>query len=175
MHVYLFDEFGVLHGPVEVGEVPGLGRLLPANAIEVEEVLPKTDTGNVWVWVNEEVTQVADHRGVVYNVATGVAEEWAKLGDLPAEYTLLEFPGPHFVWNGTDWALDVASSVQAQRNQLLEIANQATVGMADAYIAGLLSTADAKTFKAFAVYKVALSKIEQQPGYPASIDWPTSP
>jgi len=175
MHVYLFDDLGVLFGPVTLPDVPGMGTLMPSNGIETEEPLPLADEGKVWALVDEVPVQVVDNRGVVYDVTNGMAEEWVKLGELPAEYTPLPFPGPYFVWNGAEWALDVAASVQAQRNQLMDAANQATAGMSDAYIAGLLSTEDAKTFKAFAAYKVALSKIEQQPGYPTSIDWPISP
>jgi hypothetical protein len=175
MHVYLYDDLGVLFGPVTLEEIPGLGRPLPSNGVESDTLLPLADDGKVWVLTDGVPVQVADHRGTVYSVETGMAEEWNKPGDLPSEYTLIPFPGPHFVWNGTDWALDVVASVQAQRNQLLEAANKATVGMTDAYIAGLLSQEDEVTFKAFATYKVALAKIEKQPGYPDTIDWPTSP
>jgi hypothetical protein len=175
MHIYLFDDLGVLFGPAALPDVPGMGRLMPSNGIEVEELLPKADEGKVWALVDAVPVQVVDNRGVVYDVTNGVEEEWTKLGELPPSHTSLPFPGPHFVWNGSEWALDVVASVQAQRNQLMYAAHQATAGMSDAYIAGLLSDEDAKTFKAFATYKVALSKIEQQPGYPTSIDWPTSP
>lgn len=61
------------------------------------------------------------------------------------------------------------------RNHLLSAADDATAGMADAYIAGLLSDVDTETFKSFAAYKLALNKIDKQPGYPADIKWPDSP
>jgi hypothetical protein len=175
MYVYLFDELGVLYGPAEIDDVPGLGRLMPANGIEVEEELVKADEGKVWALVNEVPTQLADHRGTVYEVATGLSGEWTKLGELPAEYTLLPYPGQHYIWGGAEWVLDEVAAAKAQRNQLLDAANQATAGMADAYIAGLLDKPTTTLYKAFAAYKVALSKIEEQPGFPTTIDWPTSP
>lgn len=174
MYVYVFDELGILFGPVDP-VVPGLGRLIPSNGIELEEELVKAEEGKAWALVNDVPTQLADNRGMVYDVKTGMEVEWVKLGEVPAEYTSVPCPGPHHVWDGTEWAPDPVVQAELQRNQLMEKANQATAGMTDAFIAGLLNSADTKTFKAFAAYKLALSKIDQQPGYPTTIDWPTSP
>ncbi|MCF5700594.1 MULTISPECIES: tail fiber assembly protein [Pseudomonas] len=63
----------------------------------------------------------------------------------------------------------------ARRDELLAEADQQTVGMADAYIAGLLDADDMQRFKAFATYKLALNKIDRQPDYPQSVDWPVLP
>jgi len=70
---------------------------------------------------------------------------------------------------------ELMANAIAQRDVLLQVANERTAGMADAYIAGLLDDADTATFKAYAVYKLALNKITAQPGYPREIDWPASP
>ena len=70
---------------------------------------------------------------------------------------------------------ELKASALAQRDALLAAANESTAGMADAYIAGLLDEADTATFKAYATYKLALNKINTQPGYPATIKWPTFP
>ncbi|WP_434672710.1 tail fiber assembly protein [Pseudomonas sp. R1-15] len=67
------------------------------------------------------------------------------------------------------------AEAMAQRDIYMEAANEATIGMADAYIAGFLNEADTAKFKAFAVYKLALNKINQQPGFPGAISWPISP
>lgn len=174
MYVYLFDEQNVLSGPVDI-EVPGLGRMMPSNGIELEELLVEPEAGKSWVLVNDVPTQLANNRGTVYDVKTGMEVEWFKLGEVPPEYTSVPYPGPHHVWSGTEWAPDPVAQAELQRSLLMEKANQATAGMADAFIAGLLNSADTKTFKAFAAYKLALSKIDQQPGYPTTIDWPTSP
>ncbi|WP_085605284.1 MULTISPECIES: tail fiber assembly protein [unclassified Pseudomonas] len=63
----------------------------------------------------------------------------------------------------------------ARRDELLAEADQQTVGMADAYIAGLLDADDMQRFKAYATYKLALNKIEKQPDYPQHVVWPELP
>jgi hypothetical protein len=175
MFIYLFDALGILAGPVSLPEVPGLGVQVPGNAVELDEPLPAPDPGQAWALVNAEPVQLADHRGLVYSTDTGAALEWGELGELPSGYTALPCPGAHYVWSGGAWVLDAAAAALAQRDQLLVAANQATAGMANAYIAGLLDDADTATFKAFAAYQLALNKIEQQPGYPATIAWPPAP
>lgn len=175
MHIYEYDGLGVLFGPITLPEIPGLGSPLPSNCIETEELLPKADDGKVWAVVDAVPVQLIDRRGTVYSVTTGAEEQWLGLGEVPAEYTLIPFPGIYHVWSGTEWVLDAVAAAQAERSRLLDKANQATVGMVDAYIAGLLDEEDTKTFKAFAAYKLALSKIAQQPGYPTTIEWPTYP
>jgi len=70
---------------------------------------------------------------------------------------------------------ELKTEALAQRDLLLTLANEATAGMADAYIAGLLSPADESRFKAFAAYKLELNKIDKQSGYPVEIRWPTAP
>lgn len=63
----------------------------------------------------------------------------------------------------------------ARRDFLLDDADEATAGMADAFIAELLDEADVAKFKAYAAYKLALNKVDTQKGYPEIIDWPFSP
>jgi hypothetical protein len=93
-------------------------------------------------------------------------------------WTAVEIDG---VWSFAAQARPVLTDAElraaalAQRDALLAQANEATAGMADAFLADLLSDADRVMFKAYAVYKLALNKIDQQPGYPTTVDWPTSP
>ncbi|MHC8334570.1 tail fiber assembly protein [Pseudomonas sp. LB3P25] len=70
---------------------------------------------------------------------------------------------------------ELKAAALSQRDALLSQANEVTAGMGDAFLADLLSDADKAMFKAYAVYKLALNKIDKQPGYPTTIDWPTSP
>lgn len=70
---------------------------------------------------------------------------------------------------------ELKEAALSQRDALLNQANEATAGMADAFLADLLSDADKAMFKAYAAYKLALNKIDKQPGYPTTIDWPTLP
>lgn len=70
---------------------------------------------------------------------------------------------------------ELKAAALSQRDALLSQANEATAGMADAYLADLLGDADKAMFKAYAVYKLALNKIDKQLGYPTAIDWPIAP
>jgi hypothetical protein len=63
----------------------------------------------------------------------------------------------------------------SKRDQLLELADKATAGMSDAFIAGLLDESETQRFKSFAAYKLALRSISSQDGYPTAIDWPLNP
>lgn len=70
---------------------------------------------------------------------------------------------------------ELTREAMATRSLLIQQANLATAGMADAYIADLLDEAEVTMFKAFAKYKLLLNKIDQQSGFPQSINWPTYP
>lgn len=60
----------------------------------------------------------------------------------------------------------------AMRDGLMQVANNATFGMSDAYVAGLLDDTDSQTFKAWAAYKLALSKVDLTSSSPV---WPAQP
>lgn len=60
----------------------------------------------------------------------------------------------------------------AQRTMLMTAADTATIGMADAFLAGLLDDTDATKFKAWAAYKLALSKVDCSVTSPV---WPAPP
>lgn len=70
---------------------------------------------------------------------------------------------------------EIKAEVILKRDALAAEASEATAGMADAYIVGLLEDEEVELFKEFASYKLALSKIEKQPGYPVSVIWPPKP
>lgn len=63
----------------------------------------------------------------------------------------------------------------AKRDFLLRAADEATAGMSDAYVAGLLDENDTTLFKAYAAYKLSLNKVDKQSGFPKTIEWPSSP
>ena len=70
---------------------------------------------------------------------------------------------------------ELKAAALALRDSLLSVADEATAGMGDAYIAELLDVADVAKFKAYAAYKLKLNKIDQQATYPQDIDWPVAP
>lgn len=79
-------------------------------------------------------------------------------------------------YSHSDTEITVAAlHATSERDALLAAADKATAGMADAYLAGLLSDEDIARFKIYATYKLALRNIDQQAGYPTDIDWPSPP
>jgi hypothetical protein len=104
--------------------------------------------------------------------------------------------GEHFTWwaDGTieffdDTSPEVIAGVEAvyaahdptkpsvgqltdHQTSLMDAADVATAGMADAYVAGLLSTTQTSVFKTWAAYKLALSQVDLTKGNPA---WPAVP
>lgn len=81
---------------------------------------------------------------------------------------------PHMVFDGTTFALpvDYVTGNAVQQVALMTTANAATFGMGDAFMSGLLDEADTAKFKAWAAYKLALSKVDLTQAMPA---WPTVP
>lgn len=106
MSIYITDNHGILQGPVELPVVPGVGIQLPGNAIELAKLLPEPAAGHVWVLVNGQPQQLADHRGIVYRTETGQAEQHEHLGALPEGLTTEPRPSADHVWNGNTWVLD---------------------------------------------------------------------
>lgn len=70
---------------------------------------------------------------------------------------------------------DLVAEINVERDLRLVAANEATVGMADAFISGLLDADEESMFKAYAAYKLALNRISKQPGYPGTVNWPVAP
>lgn len=104
------------------------------------------------------------------------------LGTLPDWLTDVARPSDLYVWTAGAWAIDPtlqtnsqATAAQAQVAQLMTQASLITSGLSDAFIAGILSDADQARYKAWAAYKLALTQVSQQTGYPATIVWPTAP
>jgi hypothetical protein len=97
---------------------------------------------------------------------------------IAAGWTATEFDG---VWSfappvpPVPTGAELKAAALSQRDALLSQANEETAGMADAFLADLLSDADKAMFKTYAAYKLALNKIDKQAGYPTTIEWPTSP
>ncbi|WP_347904448.1 tail fiber assembly protein [Pseudomonas purpurea] len=119
--------------------------------------------------VEGDITEMF-HPDLVWVDVTGqeVFEKWVAVSDKGKWTFSPDVPAPM-----TTFELKAAASLK--RDELMLTANEKTLGMSDAYIAGLLNEADTSMFKAFAAYKLALSKIDIQPGYPLTIEWPLSP
>ena len=122
---YIVDAAGILSGPVELPEIPGLGMQLPSNAIEFENELPAPKPGHAWVFVDGQPDQLADHRGEVYSTDTGEPQQHDALGKLPAGLTPEQRPSADHSWSGSGWVFDdelharrMQAEAQARRQQI---------------------------------------------------------
>lgn len=68
-----------------------------------------------------------------------------------------------------------AGQVQAQRDALLLAARLRMEPLQDAVELDEATDAEIASLKAWKKYRVDLSRIEQQTGFPASVDWPLAP
>lgn len=106
MHIYIKDAAGVLSGPVELPVIPGIGKQMPGNSIQLAEPLPEPAQGHVWVLGGEHPEQLPDYRGRVYDTATGAERQHTELGDLPEGLTREPRPSADHAWLGEQWELD---------------------------------------------------------------------
>jgi len=98
---------------------------------------------------DNEIVEVSDD----FSMSPGFAKfngEWAEYSP-PVEYKLINQP---------------------IKDELMSAAALATQGMSDAFIAGLLSDLEVVTFKSWAAYKLALSKVDLRAKNPT---WPNVP
>lgn len=183
--VYIADLAGAL-SPCLLGETPGIGFQPPEGAIDLGYELAAPADGFVWTLLVGEPVQVRDYRGTVYSTATGAAQALDVLGELPEGVTLLKWPGPFHVWLKGAWQLDQAAQLAAEaaekvagalkeRDSRLSIAALRIAPLLDAQDLGEATTAEAAALLNWKRYRVALNRIEQQGGYPQTIEWPAPP
>lgn len=68
-----------------------------------------------------------------------------------------------------------ADQARAQRDGMLSFAALRIAPLQDAVDLDDATAEEIAALKAWKQYRVALSRIEQQPGFPAAVDWPTPP
>jgi len=69
----------------------------------------------------------------------------------------------------------LAQEATAARDQLLRAAATRIAPLQDAVDLDDATAAEVAELKAWKQYRVALNRIDQQPGYPTTIEWPISP
>lgn len=180
--IYLRAAGGALVGPVLLVEVPGIGCQMPDTAIELDAELADAPPGYAWAWVDGAPALLADHRGTVYSTSTGEARAFDALGDLPEGLTLVPPPGQYYVWHAGAWQLDTAAQAVALTAQALmardDKLRQATLRIAplqDAHDLGEATSVEDAALLNWKRYRIALNRIEQQPSFPLTIDWPPLP
>lgn len=136
---------------------------------------------NGWVLVDDYREQTA------YNKQTRQPVVIDHLGELPVTLTLIHPESSFDVWDeqGNGWVKDeeqegggLTQQVQAQRKMLMSEASQEIAVLVDALDPAIISNPsddDQVRLIAWKAYRVELSKIDQQPGYPRAISWPKKP
>lgn len=182
MAIYLIDEFSLLVGPIECPEVPGMGKPVPGNAVELPEELPPPDQKHLWAWIDKSPKQMPDRRGTVYHMKTGAPFEWRGPREIPEIYTDKPWPGRFFVWVDDEWQLDEQAQFQSLSQQAL-VDRDALLAIAAIRIAPLQDAVDLEkatgeekaALLKWKGYRVNLNRIEDQEGFPLEFDWPTAP
>ena len=72
-------------------------------------------------------------------------------------------------------AHQILADVLAENAKLRDIADTAIAPLQDAVDIDDASEAEVLQLKAWKKYRVALNRLPEQPGYPATIDWPVAP
>lgn len=163
-----------------------VGTGLPAGAYLDEPMQPEhgkaivRDNG-VWVLVDDYRGQTAYHKQTRQPVVIET------LGSLPVILTLISPSSPFDVWNDQvdGWVKDevledawLIQQAQTQRQVLMGEASQEIAVLVDALDPSIISDPsddDQVKLIAWKTYRVELSKIDQQPNYPDSINWPSKP
>lgn len=182
-YYYVNERTQELNGPVELPVIPGMGVVLPGNAIELPEVLPPAESGHVWVWRDGAALQLIDLRNrPVYRKDNGNFFYWNELGPLPEYQTLKPRPSEFYIWGTDDWVLDVAAErvgkvaeAEVERDNRLREVVIRVAPLQYAYELGEASNEQLTALQAWKRYTVKLAQIELQTDYPLTIDWPVAP
>lgn len=127
-----------------------------------------------WYWfVGGDTTQAWSSEKAAFVPADDADfEAWLADGYVATAIDTIESLGDVLAAAYLDGAPMTPNVAAARQTVLMSSAIDATQGMADAYIAGLLDAADTTKFKAWAAYKLALSKVDLTQAPPA---WPAVP
>lgn len=163
-----------------------VGTGLPAGAFL--DPPPATQEGKAIIRQNGEWCYVDDHRGkTAYNKSTRQSVVVSDLGPLSDALTLTPPVSQFDVWDETQqawvkdealedaWLIEIATT---QRQSLMSEASQEIAALVDALDPQIISDpsdADQVKLIAWKAYRVELSKIDQQSGYPDTINWPVKP
>ncbi|MGO4304182.1 phage tail assembly chaperone [Cupriavidus sp. RAF12] len=132
-------------------------------------------------------TLVPDYRAVpLFRTADGsvfeLGHEYNGLGDLPSFLTDEPRPSAAHEWVNDDWVLNaqletqqLAATVRAQRDGMLDEADQLIAPLMDGFVLGELTPEEEVLLKALSQYRKALRAVPAQAGFPRTINWPVKP
>lgn len=155
--------------------VPALAYLDAPPAPQAGKVARRTAAGDAWELVE-------DMRGPAFEKATGREVMVSDLGSLPESLTRTPPVTVHDVWQGGGWVTDnaalaaaAAAEVMAERDERLRLAATRIAPLQDAVDLGVATDAEVEQLRLWKVYRVQLSRIEQQAGFPLAVEWPAAP
>ena len=70
---------------------------------------------------------------------------------------------------------DLAAMAQATKNSYMDVATRAIAPLQDAVDLGMATEAEEAALLEWKKYRVLLNRVEQQEGYPSSVEWPAMP
>lgn len=154
--------------------------LVPAYA--TEQVPPQGD-GQVAVYRENGWQLVADVRTLkLWSKATAQAVT-AQIGETPESLGATEQePPPFAVWSGDGWRVDASAeraakvaAVDLETASRRAVADAAIVPLEDAQELEMGTVEELEALRGWKRYRVLLSRVAQQPGYPQNVEWPVLP
>ncbi|MCW5300858.1 hypothetical protein DXT88_22050 [Herbaspirillum lusitanum] len=126
-----------------------------------------------------EWVEVIDRRGLYWQTTDAVPVQFDELGVEPSERSLTDKePVGAVKWSGSDWVVDAEKltlQALARRNGYMAQASGPIATLSDAVELDMATDEEIALLKAWKLYRIALSRIEKQSGFPVDIEWPTSP
>ncbi|MEO4030028.1 tail fiber assembly protein [Chromobacterium vaccinii] len=155
--------------------------LIPAGATEVQP--PRVGVKQVAVFNVDGWAVLPDWRGVpLWDVQTA-RPIIAAIGDTPDAIGATTLEPPQFAkWNGSAWTVDeaarnAAAALLAEQEvaRRRAVADNAIVPLLDAVDLKIATPFEADLFAAWRRYRVELSRVPKQRGFPHQVDWPALP
>ncbi|AXE33994.1 tail fiber assembly protein [Chromobacterium phragmitis] len=163
--------------PLDIEEV----WLLPAHSTELQP--PETDKHEAAVFKGASWAIAVDWRAVKLWSVDTMQPVQARLGDTPESLKATEQPPPPFgLWRAGRWVVDevaqraaVVALTGAEIAARRALADAAVVPLQDATDLGIATSAETALLTAWRRYRVELSRVPAQQGYPSDINWPQKP
>lgn len=91
-------------------------------------------------------------------------------------------PTPVHYWDGSEWGADegelldyLIASAESKRKYLMSVAAENIFPLQDAVDMEEATEGEINSLKAWKLYRVELSRLDQKEGWPSDIRWPKSP
>ncbi|WP_433736414.1 tail fiber assembly protein [Pseudomonas putida] len=184
--VYRFSELNGEYMGSDIEHVlAGFGLSAGATAIQPPTPTPET----VAIWSGAAWTLELDNRGPVYSTTDGAMTELKVLGSIPNGFTELARPTADYIWSQDAWEFDQATAdanaISAQMavekdvlSQLDQYLAEATLRMGplqDRVDLGIATGEQSEQLNAWKRYRIELSEVPQQAGWPWTMEWPVTP